>query len=195
VRSRAGYWIGGGLIVAAIAGAIGWGVLSFVAIGDTVEDFHRAPAPGAASVPLEARKYVVYVEGPGVGRDFVPPVEVHVVDRRAGRALALADYSASLTYSIGGHSGRAVATVTPPRAGSYELRAAATADPASGFEVALGDSIAGRIVRALLGAFAIGGVLLAAGIALAVTTGVRRRRTPAPPSPPSQHAGIAGLPG
>jgi hypothetical protein len=195
VTSRAGYWIGGGLIVAAIAGAILWAVLSFVAIGDTVDDFRRAPAPGAASVQLEARKYIVYLEGPGVGEDFAPPVEVQVVDRRSQRALALAVYSGSLTYSLGGHSGRAVATVTPPRAGAYELRAAAPADPASGFAVALGDSIAGRIVRPILGAFAIGGVLLAAGIALAVTTGVRRSRRAAASSPPSDHAGIAGLPG
>jgi len=195
VTSRAGYWIGGGLIVAAIAGAILWGVLSFVAIGDTVDDFHRAPAPGAASVQLEARKYIVYVEGPGVGEDFAPPVEVRVVDRRSDRALALAGYSGSLTYSMGGHSGRAVGTVTPARAGSYELRAAAGADPAAGFEVALGDSIGGRIVRAILGAFAIGGLLMAAGIALAVTTGVRRSRRTAAASPPSDHPGIAGLPG
>ena len=70
---------------------------------------------------------------------------------------------------------------------------AAPADPASGFEVALGDSIAGRILRAILGAFAIGGVLLAAGIALAVTTGVRRSRRTSPPR--RHHAGIAGPPG
>jgi len=76
-----------------------------------------------------------------------------------------------------GHSGRAQGTVTPPQAGIYELRAASAADPAAGYAVALGDSIAGRIVRTILGAFAIGGVLLAAGIALLVTTGVRRRRS------------------
>ena len=194
VTSRAGYWIGGGLIVAAVAGAILWGVLSFTGIGETVDDFQRAPAPGTAQVQLEARKYVVYVEGPGVGRDLEPPVEIRIVDRSGDGVLPLADYSGSMTYSISGHSGSAVATVTPRRAGVYSLRAATTSPPSAGLQVAVGDSIAGRIVRTILGAFAIGGVLLAAGIALLVTTGVRRRRRGAPP-PPSEHAGLAGLPG
>ena len=45
MTSRVGYWIGAGLIVAAAAGAILWGVLSFTAIEDTVDDFVRASAP------------------------------------------------------------------------------------------------------------------------------------------------------
>jgi len=194
VTSRAGYWIGGGLIAAAVIGATLWAVLSFMATAGTVDDFVRAPAPGMARAELEARKYIVYLEGPGVGRDFVPPVEFHVIDPSGPRVLPVAGYSASLTYSMGGHSGRAQGTVTPPRAGTYELRAATTADPSAGFAVALGDSIAGRIVRTILGAFAIGGVLLAAGIALVVTTRVRRARR-RPPQPPSGHTGLAGLEG
>ena len=198
VTSRAGYWIGGGLIVTAIVGGILWGVLSFAAIGDVVEDFKRARAPGMASVQLEARKYVVYLEGPGVGRDFAPPVEFLLLDPAARQPLPVADYSGSLTYSVSGHSGRAEATVTPPRPGVYELRAGTTADPSAGFAVALGDSVAGRIVRMILGAFAIGGVGLAAGIGFILTTALRRRRRRGgapPPSPPSGHAGLAGLPG
>jgi len=207
MTSRAGYWIGGALIVVGVAGAILWGVLSFAGMGETVDDFERAPAPGTARVELEARKYIVYVEGPGVGRDFAPPMEILITGPGAGGVLPLAGYSGSLTYSMSGHSGSAVATVTPPRAGTYELRAATTADPSAGFEVALGESIGGRILRTILGAFAIGGGLLAAGIALIVTTGVRRKRRAAPPPPPSSpgpappppsssgHAGIAGLPG
>ena len=195
VTSRAGYWIGGGLIVAGVVGAVLWGVLSFLAIDDTVDDFARAPAPGMARVELEARKYIVYVEGPGVDRDFSAPVEILVVDPSRDWALPVADYSASLTYSMSGHSGRAQGTVTPPRAGVYELRAATTAGPSAGSAVALGDSIAGRIVRTILGAFAIGGLLLAAGVALIVTTGVRRSRRRAGPGPPPDHAGLAGLPG
>jgi hypothetical protein len=197
VISRAGYWIGGGLIVAGAGGAILWGVLSFTGMGDTIDDFQRASAPGMARVELEARKYIVYVEGPGVGRDHEPAVEIAIVGRSG--VLPLADYSGSMTYSLSGHSGTAVATVTPPRAGVYSLRAATTSPPSAGLQVALGDSIAGRILRTILGAFAIGGLGLAAGIGLIVATAVRRRRGGAPPPgappPPSEHAGLAGLPG
>ena len=194
VPSRAGYWIGGGLIVLGVAGAILWGVLSFAAMGDTVDAFQRAPAPGMARVELQARKYIVYVEGPSVGRDLEPAVEILIVDRSGDEVLPLADYSASLTYSISGHSGSAVATVTPPRAGVYSLRAATASPPSAGLQVALGDSIAGRIVRTILGAFAIGGLGVAAGIGSIVTTAVRRRRRSGG-APPSEHGGLAGLPG
>lgn len=198
MTSRAGYWIGVGLIVVGVAGALLWGVLGFTRMGDTVDDFARAPAPGSARVELEARKYIVYVEGPGVGRDFSPPMEILIVDPGADGVLPLADYSGSLTYSMSGHSGSAVATVTPPRAGVYDVRAATTADPSGGFEVALGESIGGRIVSTILGALAIGGLGVAAGVALIVTTGVRRKRRRAaapPPSSSSDHSGLAGLPG
>ena len=200
MTSRAGYWIGAVLIVAAVIGAVLWGVLTFLSIGDRVDDFARAPAPGSARVHLEARKYIIYVEGPGVGEDFSPPVQFQVVGSNGDGALPIAGYGGSLTYSMGGHSGRAQATVTPPRAGTYVLRSASS-EPGGGYGVALGESIGGRIVRTILGAFAIGGLGVAAGIALIVTTGVRRRRRgsgpPSSPSspPPSSHGGLAGLSG
>jgi hypothetical protein len=194
VTSRAGYWIGGFLIVAAVLGAVAWGVLSFLSIGDRVDGFARAPAPGSARVSLEAHKYIVYVEGPGVGEDFSPPVQFQVVDSDGDGVLPLADYGGSLTYSMSGHSGRAEATVTPSRAGTYVLRTA-TSDPGAGYGVALGESIGGRIVRTILGAFGIGGLGIAAGVGLIVTTGLRRRRRGAGPPSASTHAGLAGLAG
>lgn len=175
MNSRAGYWIGGGLIVGAVVGAILWGVLSFVSIGNTLDDFARVQAPGSRAVALEARKYVVYFEGPGAGEDYTPPIEVTIRDARNEQPLGIADYGGSLTYSIGGHSGTAQATVTPARAGRYVVSAATTQEPSAGLEVALGESVGGKIVRAILGAFAIGGLLLVAGIILIVMTVARRR--------------------
>jgi hypothetical protein len=194
VTSRAGYWFGAALIVFAAGAAILWLVLSFVSIASTLDDFVRVPAPGSERVALEPRKYVVYLEGPGAGRDFTPPVRFAIVDAE-GRPLPTAGYSGSLTYSIGGHDGTATATVTPPRAGTYQLRVLTTADPSAGYGLALGQSIGGRILRAILGTFAIGGLLLVAGIGLIVVTAVRRRKQPpgAGASPPSP--GIAGLEG
>jgi len=136
----------------------------------------RVPAPGSQEVRLEQRKYIVYFEGPGAGEDYIPPIEVTVRDARNEQPLGLAGYNSSLTYSIGGHSGIAQATVTPPRAGRYVVSAATTQEPSAGLEVALGESIGGRIVRAILGAFAVGGLLLVAGIILIVMTAVKRRR-------------------
>jgi hypothetical protein len=62
MRSRAGYVIGGGLMVAAVVGAVVWFVASLMRVADDVERFTRVPVPGEATVQLEPRKYVVYYE-------------------------------------------------------------------------------------------------------------------------------------
>jgi hypothetical protein len=83
-------------------------------------------------------------------------------------------YSGSLTYSLSGHDGSAVGTMTPPRAGPYAVRTQGLAT--TGANVAFGRSIAWPILRSILGTFVIGGVLFAAGVTLIVVTAVRRSR-------------------
>jgi len=189
MRSPAGYWLGGALCVAAVGAAILWAVVSFVRMVDTIDDFVRVRAPSAQTVTLAARTYVVFLEGPGAGSDFRPPIEFAIVDARNERRLPVADYGGSLTYSFGAHDGTATATVTPPRAGRYIITVGSDFEASAGYGVALGESIAGRIVRAILGAVLIGGLLLFVGIGMIVRTAVLRKRAG------SQPAGIAGLEG
>jgi hypothetical protein len=173
MRSRAGYWIGGGLLAAGIVGAILWGVLAFARLSGSIDDFERSAIPGTQTVHLDARQYTVYVEGPGAD-ESTPAIQLVVSDARSEREVPVRSYSGSLTYSF--HTtGSAVATVTPPRDGDYIVRAAGAGAPGA-YELALGPSVAGRIVAAIVGAFAIGGVLGLAGIGLLVATGVRRSR-------------------
>lgn len=179
MTSKAGYWIGGGLIVCAVAGAILWGVLSFAKIIGTIDDFQHVPIPGSAQVQLEARKYVVYVEGPGADVS-APAVRIQVVDARTEQPVSLQSYGGSLTYSFE-QDGSALATVTAPRAGAYLVRTGGAAE-GGGYRLAFGESVGGKIVSAIVGAFAIGGVLGISGIALIIVTAVRRskrRRQPA----------------
>lgn len=180
--SKAGYWLGGGLIVLAAVGAILWAVLSGAQAFETVDDFQRVNVPGRSTVHLRARKYVLYAEGPGA--DEAPPaVQIAVLDPRTERPLSIAPYGATVTYSF--HTtGSAVATVTPPSEGDYVLSARGLSE-GSGYSVAVGDSIAGRIVRVVVGAFAIGGVLFVAGAAMIVVTAVRRSRRRGDPPPQS----------
>jgi hypothetical protein len=193
VTSRAGYWIGAGLVLAAVAAAILWAVLSFVGITNTVDDFLRVPAPGAQPVQLEARKYIVYLEGPGADEGTVPPLQFSIADARNERPLQVSHYAGSLTYSFGGHSGTAAGTITPPRAGAYLVSARSEFDASAGLGVALGDSIGGKIVRTIVGALLIGALLAIAGIGLIAATAVRRNRRRPPPAGPATAAWIAGL--
>ncbi|MDQ3611781.1 MAG: hypothetical protein M4D85_09310 [Actinomycetota bacterium] len=169
MRSKAGYWIGGGLMLLALVGSILYGFLSLKQTARTVEAFQRVDLPGTATVELEARKYIIYAEGPGAAQS-TPEVEVAVTDLRSQSPVSIRPYLTSLTYSFG-TAGSAVATVTPPQAGSYEIRASSTDGGAT--TLALGDSVAGGILRTILGAFAVGGVLGVSGLILVIITGVR----------------------
>ena len=157
--------------------------MGFVSITQTVEDFERVPIPGTRTLSLEAEKVILYVEGPGAD-ELTPPVRVTVSDARTETRVPIASYNGSLTYSFD-TTGSAVATVTPPRAQSYVVRTESTS--ASSYELAIGESIAGRIVSAILGAFAVGGILAIAGTGLIVATSIRRSRrkaaAAAPPNP------------
>lgn len=173
MRSRAGYWIGGGLVAAGVVGAVLWFVLSFMNLDNEIDGFQRVPLPGDRTVQLDARKYVIYYEGPNAD-ESVPQFEIAVTDSATERPLAIDSYGGSLTYSFG-DEGTAQATVTPTRTGAYAVRTSG-GDGTSGAQVAFGRSIAGSILRSILGVFAIGGVLIAAGVILLVVTSVRRRR-------------------
>jgi hypothetical protein len=173
VTSRAGCWIGAGLLAAGIVGAILWGVVGFARIATTIDDLERFAIPSTRTAQLEARKYIVYVEGPGAD-ESTPTIELVVTDARSEREVPVRSYSGSLTYSFD-TTGSAVATITPPRDGDYIVRARG-AGAGGAYQLALGPSIGGRIVAAIVGAFAIVGVLGLAGIGLLVATGVRRSR-------------------
>jgi hypothetical protein len=170
------------LVAFAVIGAIAWMVLAFGHIANTVDDFQRVPIPGRAEVRLEARKYVIYVEGPRADQ-AVPLVNIAITNPRSStRPLILRPYGGSLTYSLD-RTGSAQATVTPPRAGVYRVRAAG-GDTAGSFQLAVGDSVGGKIVSAVAGALVIGAVFGIAGIVLLIRTR-RRRRTAPPQSSPS----------
>ena len=192
MTSRAGYWIGGALVVAAVVGAIAYGFLSFRSIDRSVDDFVRVAAPGSRTVQLEERRYVVYFEGPEADEDKVPPIEVAIADARSDRRLPIARYGDSLTYALGGHSGTAQGTVTPPRAGRYVVSVRTALRRPAGVGVALGPSLAGRVVRAFFTAVGIAAVLAVAGFGLFGTTMVRRmrRRAAAAAKPPPAANGL-----
>jgi Domain of unknown function (DUF4234) len=183
VRSRGGYWIGGGLIAAGVVGAVLWFVTSAMRLSNEVNDFQRLPVPGDATMRLDARKYVIYYEGRNAER-FEGSIEIAIADAGTGAALAVAPYRGSLTYSFD-RDGSALATVTPPRDAAYVIRTASR-EPVRDAQVALGRSLAWPILRSLLGTFAIAGLLVGSGVIVLVVTGVRRRPRGAQPRPWTQ---------
>jgi hypothetical protein len=91
VRSRAGYWIGGGLIAVGVVGAVLWLVLSLVNLSNEVDEFQRVPVRGEGTVRLEARKHVIYYEGANAD-EAVPRFEITITDTQTERPLAIETY-------------------------------------------------------------------------------------------------------
>lgn len=189
MRSRAGYLIGGCLIPLGVVGAILWFVTSVTSINDDVNGFQRGPLTGETTMQLEAHKYVVYYEGPSA-EVAVPPFEIEIAEARTGTPLAIAPYGGSLTYAVPGHEGSAQGTVTPTHAGTYVVRTNSDV-PTIGASVALGSSIAGQLVRGILGTLAIGLLLVGSGSILLAVTAVRRSRSR---RAPTGQGGLAGRP-
>jgi hypothetical protein len=178
MRSRAGYLLGGCLIALGVVGPILWFVTSVTSINDEVNGFQRGPLTGETTMQLEAHKYVVYYEGPSADV-AVPPFEIEIAEAQTGTPLDIAPYGGYLTYAVPGHEGSAQGTVSPTRAGTYVVRANSDV-PSTGSNVALGPSIAGQLVRGILGALAIGLLLVGSGSILLAVTAVRRSRRPRP---------------
>jgi hypothetical protein len=93
VKSKKGYWIGGGLIVLGGVLAALWFGISFVR--------------------LDARKHIVYFEGFAALQIIPTPEELTIADAESGDALETEPYVGSLTYSFGERDGTAQGTVTP----------------------------------------------------------------------------------
>jgi hypothetical protein len=175
--SRAGTWVGAVIIAAAIAGAIAWFVLGLTGMTDAVDDLERVSIPaGGGAVELTEGRRAVYYETNQGDSENVPGLRITVVRESDQRALEVGDHSGTVTYSFGGHSGTSVAGLDVPRSGRHTVTVTATGPVPGDAELAIGPGVGGRIVRAILGGFAIAFLGIAVGVVLIVRTEGRRRR-------------------
>src|SRR5215213_5219401 len=100
MRSRAGYWLGGVILVLGVAGAFVWLAVLLTGVSFTVDGWLRVGMPANASVLLDERKYVVYYESP-TAADEVPPFTVQVFDAKTGAQVPVKPYNGSFTYNFG----------------------------------------------------------------------------------------------
>ena len=88
-------------------------------------------APGASDVNLkEAGEYTIFYENQSYvdGRVFytsdrIPGLQIEVVEKSTGKKLSTYSPPASLTYSMGGRSGKAILAFQVKSPGIYQLRA------------------------------------------------------------------------
>ncbi|MEO1064874.1 MAG: hypothetical protein AAFZ07_25945 [Actinomycetota bacterium] len=172
------YVPGGVLIALGVLGAIVWMGLGFLELHDTVEGFERVPYPDGGTVVIdEPGGQVIYAEG---GEEVVVGARL-VVLGPDGAEIATEVYGSSISYSIAGHSGRAVVTFDAPAAGQYRVGPAGLVVSSTATELAVGPSIGGDMATMGVGAVLIAVVGVGLGAVL-VWRAKRRRQAPTNPS-------------
>lgn len=184
-RYRSWIWVGAALVVLGVLSVIGWIVYGVIDIDRTVDDMARAREGTAAEFSVESsRGWTVYVEPQSA---TMAGLRFTLLDHDGNR-VEMRPYGGDLTYSVTGHSGRAIATVAL-EAGDYQL----VVNGAGPRAIAMGPSVGGRIVTIIIGSVAIGGLLIGGGAVLLILGALRqsraRNRTRVAPQPSSSAGG------
>ena len=82
--------------------------------------------------------------------------------------------SSTVSFSVSGRQGFAVAKTSIPSKGTYTMKV--TADGGQEFVIAVGPSIIGGLVGWILGGLAVGALLIGGGIAIIIVVAVKRTR-------------------
>lgn len=183
MKTKAGYWLGGALMIVALVTGTVWGVSSVMGQIRAERDYQRVDLPGTGTVELQAGSYVVYVEGPGANVN-PPRVNVVITDTAEQAPLALRSYPGSYSYS-GTTTGSALALLTAPRAGRYDVRTSSD-EAIAGSMVAFGRGEGPRLGRIFL-VIAVLLLTFLIGLVLTLATLIRRVRM-RPPQPPPPFA-------
>lgn len=194
--SGAGYWIGGAVALLGVVAGVALIASSFVGIAEKLKHFDVVPVPGQRELTLSPGKHVVYLSS-RAGSPSASNAEVRVTEVGSERAIPLAPYATSFTYSSGDESGLALKTFVTTGHGRYRVATSGRSD--SELTVAIGPPLGGSLATTISGAF--GGFSLlflgpVVGGLLALMTGLRRRRfdrdATSEPSAPAQP--VAPLP-
>ena len=149
VRPGRIWYLGSVLLV---LGGVAWLVFGFVSLSSKVDAFSRVPLPAGGTVTLNhSGGWVVYYEGAGATTGQIPGFNVRIAPAAPPAAVgSLRSYTASVTYTIGAHQGRAVLTLQVVHPGKFLVEPSGATAVAGGSDLAFGSSIAGSIVTTVL---------------------------------------------
>jgi hypothetical protein len=141
------FWVGGLVALLGVAAAAVWAVAGVSAAVGAPDHFTRGAVPGTMAVQLAAGEdQVIYYEGPGTPTAGDLGLQVTGPD---GTPIGTPAYRGDLRYDTAGGAGRAVATLRPGSAGTYQI--STTADLGTGATVAIGASVARTATYGLIG--------------------------------------------
>ncbi len=165
---RSWIWTGAILITLGVLSIIAWIIYGVIDIDRTVDDLVRTREGSATEFTLDSpRSWTVYVEPQSAS---LGGLRFSLLDGD-GERIEMQPYGGDLSYSVTGHSGRAVATVSLGR-GDHQL----VVDGSGQRLVAIGPSVGGRIVRIFVGSLLIGLPLIGGGAVLVIVGALRQSR-------------------
>jgi len=155
-------WLSVAVTVVGCAAAVAVGVLGFVGIANSVDDFERVQRGSGDIQIVDPGEYVVYSEERtrSIGLTVTSPDGEPVTTNR---------YLNEITYDFGGRSGTAALTFEARSAGTYTVQ--------TDTDVAVGPSIASSLVRTIVFPFVIGGLSVVVGLVMLAVTLVRRSKS------------------
>jgi hypothetical protein len=137
------------------------------------------PTNGEGELELDEGGYVIYYEAPGADEGDIPDGRAFVTSDDTGDELPLETYDSELSYDNGDHAGRAVLTFEVEEPGTYLLESDTEGDG----DLAVGRSVAGKLVTTIVGSMALGGLGVIVGVVILIVTAVRRRNARARQNP------------
>jgi hypothetical protein len=156
------------LVALGVIAVVGWIIYGVVEVDRTVDDMVRAREGTVTEFTLDSpRSWTVYVEPQSA---TVSGLRFSLIDEDGNR-VEMRPYGGDLTYSVTGHSGRAIATVAL-EVGVYQL----VVDGSGPRSVAMGPSIGGRLVRIFVGSIVLGVLLIGGGAVLMIVGALRQSR-------------------
>jgi hypothetical protein len=172
-----------GIIVAIVIFAVG-----MAAFLERIDDLQRVEVPGAETITLREGNYSVYQEydgaaGDGSGTYGSASVSI---SGPSGEEVDLDPYDSRVTYSGSDDEGIAMSSFRADTSGEYTV----STDGPESVTIAIGPGLGRGIVSTVVGAFAVAGLSVLAGLVIAVVVGVRRSqnrnrmRGPMPPPGP-----------
>ena len=170
------FFLGPVILMAGIVAAVAMIAIGAMSAGEGLE---RIPAPGSGVVRFEeAGSQTVFWEQRGVMHAQVPAGLAVVVTPAAGGApLSQSSGGVNFTYNSNGVAGRNFTTVEVPSPGEYKVEVKVPEGAAGSGHVALGGNPAGRVLGAIFGSMAVGGVSFVLCLVILIVVAVKRSRS------------------
>lgn len=169
------FLLGPVILMVGIIASVAMLVVGALSVGEGLE---RIPAPGSGVVSFEeAGSHTVFWEQRGVMQAQVPAGLAVVITPAAGGEPLSQSSGMNFTYNNNNVAGRNFTRVEVPSPGEYKVDVTVPEGAAGSGQVALGGNPAGRVLGAIFGSMAVGGISFVLCLVILIVVAVKRSKS------------------